>query len=203
MAGRSAARHGLAWHGTARALFVESEEMMMMKIRAEELSLDMAIYPRESVNEVHVNALADALRCGALLPPLIVDRKSKRIIDGVHRWKAWRKVKGESVEIDCVLRKYLSEAELFKDAIALNADHGLRYTPFEHTRCVLRAEEMGISRAEIAAIIRVPLEKLERRVESKTGFRRIGETVSPEPLKRSLEQLAGRPPSSSNVVAFP
>ena len=173
----------------------------MSKIKVTELVWDAEIYPRLAISDVHVGQIADALRSGATIPPIIVDAKTKRIVDGVHRWRATQRVFGTDAEISCEEREFESENALFLAAIEANADHGLRYSAFEQTKNILRAEERGISRDVLSKVMRVTPEKLERIVETKTGFRRVGNDDVREALKPALRPLKGKRLSKEQQAA--
>lgn len=125
-----------------------------------ELVEDMALYPRHTVDDAHVGAVALAVQAGASLPPIVADVSSKRIIDGWHRARAYRRVHGPSAVAEVELRRYSGEDEMLLDAIALNAGHGRRLDKMDQTRCVLLAEERGIGPSLIAHALRVPVERV-------------------------------------------
>jgi hypothetical protein len=156
------------------------------------LTFSAAIYPRQSVSEQHVNEIADALRSGHEMPCILVDRKAKVIVDGVHRWRAYAKVYGNEAEIPCVLRDFATENDLFIAAIEANSAHGLPYTSFEQTQCILAAKERGIALEVLSQAMHITIEKIDRIVVGKTGFERVGEEDRPIALKGSMHQLKGR-----------
>ena len=73
------------------------------KLKASELIEDFSIYPRNGVFDGHVHDLAEALRAGAALPPVVADSKSKRLTDGFHRVRSHVRVFGPEAVIE-VLR---------------------------------------------------------------------------------------------------
>jgi hypothetical protein len=161
-----------------------------MQIKATELIWDQTIYPRTDVNSIHVGVLADALRVGEKLPSLVVEKKTNRIVDGVSRWHAHRKVFGDTCLIECEERKYASDKELFLDAIKLNTAHGLVLDQCEKTKCALTLEQMGVTREQIMQVLRVTAETYER-LTARTAFR-AGQPNERVPLKSSMASLSGR-----------
>src|SRR5690606_31231358 len=93
----------------------------------------------------NVKALADALAARAELPPVVVDKKSRRVVDGVHRVKAHLKYHGDDATISIIEKTYKSDGELFLDAMRYNASHGARLDPHDKTHCVIVAEKLGLS----------------------------------------------------------
>lgn len=121
---------------------------------------DMGTYPRHHVDEQYVGQLAEALRAGASLPPVVADKASRRLVDGWHRVRAYRRVLGAAGVIDVELRTYPNEAALLFDAIAGNAGHGRKLDRIDQVRSVLLAEAAGLAAEQIAAALRVTPERV-------------------------------------------
>jgi hypothetical protein len=161
--------------------------MKQTKVKASKLVLDYTLYPREQIQSYHVGQIAEALEAGTVLPPIVVDRKSQRITDGFHRVKAYRKVFGKDAQIPAVFKDYESEAEMFADAIVLNAAHGKNLTPYDRARCIARAEELNMAPDEVARALNMTVESLgELKAERLAYFH-----AKPIVLKRTTAHLAG------------
>ena len=153
---------------------------------------DMAIYPRHSVDDTHVGQLVLALRSGVTLPPVIADAQSKRLVDGWHRVRAYRKVIGAVGVIDVDLRRYASEADLLADAVSLNASHGRRLDRIDQVRAIHLLERVGVDQERIALVLHIPAARMEQlRVRIATVLSPSGEVVETIPLKRPILHLAG------------
>lgn len=122
---------------------------------------DLSIYPRHQVDDSHVASLVQALKAGALLPPPVADAKSKRIVDGWHRVRAFRRVVGPTGVIDVDLRPYKTEADLKVDAVELNASHGRRLDKADQVRAVLLLEEAGVPVERVAVALHITPERVE------------------------------------------
>jgi hypothetical protein len=118
------------------------------------------LYPRESMSIEHVRALADAIEAGADLPPLLVDDQTRRIVDGQHRYHAFRRVFGDDCEIPCALKRYSSDAEMFADAVLENAKHGLRFTSKDHVQVTHLAASLQITPDDLRPLLMVSTETL-------------------------------------------
>ena len=105
-----------------------------------ELVEDWELYPRHSVDNSHVQTLALALETGATLPPIVADIKTKRITDGWHRARAYKRVVGNAAVVDVELVKYANEEELMYDAVVRNSRHGRRLDAIDQTRAVIMLE---------------------------------------------------------------
>jgi hypothetical protein len=160
----------------------------LVRIPAVELVEDLSLYPRLQVDDWYVNRLAEALRSGATLPPIVADRTSKRIVDGFHRRRAALRVQGPTAEVDVLFRDYPDERSLYLDALRLNAHHGKRLSTAEEVRAVIRGQELGIEPRVIADTLAVRVEKLEGMLEKKTARGTVEPVVV---LKPAYGHLAG------------
>ena len=169
--------------------------MIVTTIPLCELVEDMEVYPRHEVDPAHVASLVRALESGATLPPIVAEKKSKIIVDGWHRARAYRKVLGPQGIVDVELHTYRDQASLLLDAVTRNATHGRKLDAIDQTRVVVMLTRAQVDIAKIAVALHVPemhVRKLSVRVattsvetaENITGTRRIA-------LKRPVAHLAG------------
>lgn len=160
-----------------------------------ELVEDLDLYPRHSVDTTNVQSLALALEAGANLPPVVACSKSKRIVDGWHRCRAYRRVVGNDAVIDVELINYPNEAELFADAVRRNASHGRRLDAIDQTRAIHMLEKFGWSSDRIAITMNVPTQRVEK-LRIKVAYGDGGNTVIPGTktitLKRPVQHLVGQ-----------
>lgn len=109
---------------------------MSMQIKLTEIVFDQSIYPRSNYNENTVDDYVTAMNLGAVFPPLLVQSVQNGqgnkyvIIDGVHRFHAYKKLGAEQVEVSLLWDK---TANLETDRLSLllisaekNTDHGDR-----------------------------------------------------------------------------
>ncbi len=132
----------------------------MQTVKAAELVLDFDLYPRPQVDGYHVNQIAEAIKLGVEMPPVVYDKKSKRVSDGFHRVRATIKVLGPEADIQAVAKTYKNDAALFEDAMRYNARHGHALTQFDKTRCLIIGERLGLKLTAIADALTVSTEKL-------------------------------------------
>jgi hypothetical protein len=153
---------------------------------------DLSIYPRHAVDDANVSHLVWALKSGATLPPIVVDAKSLRIVDGWHRARAYRRVLGPEGVVDVEERHYANEAALFLDSAALNATHGRKLDRIDEIRIINLAADKGITHTQIAHALNLPEERVEKlavriafaEAPDNTGSLRVS-------LKRPAAHLAG------------
>lgn len=161
-----------------------------------ELVEDFDIYPRHAVDDGHVSSLVNAIKAGVTLPPIVIERKSKRITDGWHRSRAYRRVLGPEGVVDVEEVDYVDEAELLTDAIRRNASHGRKLDVIDQVRAIALGQERGISLHTMAIVLHLPDERVQKlsvrlAQSEKTGPGTIPGTVSVA-LKRPVAHLVGQ-----------
>jgi hypothetical protein len=154
-----------------------------------ELVLDFAVYPRGStIDETHASRLAEALRAGETFPAIVADRKSRRVVDGFHRCRAYQRVFGDNAISEVEWRDYPDDGALFKDAGRLNVRHGLRLSRLDEAHCMAVAARLGIPDSEMSEILALTQKKYDELRAARFGTDANGEPVL---LKRSNRHLAG------------
>lgn len=156
-------------------------------VLASELVLDFTLYPRVSVDAQHVAYISDAMRAGAEFPPVIADKKSKRVIDGFHRIKATLRLNPDG-KVQVEWKTCRNDQEMFLEAVKRNAGHGRTLAMYDRTRCAVVAESLGIDPQRIATALNLTVERIEELRVTRVA------TVSGEavPLKRTLLHMAGK-----------
>lgn len=167
--------------------------MKTTRIALSDLVFNADIYPRGGVDPVHVSALVKALRAGAELPPIIACRETRAIIEGVHRWHAYRRVLGDDGRMDVELRDYATDAERFADAVRINARHGRRLTAYDQVHCIAVAERLEVAPDVLASAMCLRAEDVGALRTERMGILHVrGQPAEPVPLKHGARHLAGR-----------
>ena len=161
----------------------------MRKMKAAELVLDFDLYPRNNVDSHNVRCMVDAMEAGAEMPPVVIDKKSKRVVDGFHRVRAALRTGGEDAEIDVIEKQYKNEAAIFLDAMKYNGTHGARLDPCDRTRCTIIAQRLRISLDDVAGALNMPVDKLGKLAVNRTAHGAGGLAI---PLKRTNQHMAGK-----------
>lgn len=160
----------------------------MRHLKAADLILDFDLYPRGSIDAKNIRDMAEALAAGAELPPVVICRKTKRVVDGFHRLKAHMRVYGEDAMIDVMEKVYKTDSDLFLDAARLNGGHGAKLQPFDRVHCCLIAERLKIPLEDMAGALHMTVDKLASLAADRTatsGRLHI-------PIKRTIRHMAGR-----------
>lgn len=158
---------------------------MIKKLPLAKLVEDLEFYPRNEVSGTVVTSFVDAMAVGEKFPPLVVCDRSFRIVDGWHRYRAFKRLRIESVM--CDVRHFASDTELFKSAVELNSSHGRRLDSYDIKRSVLRLQELGLEIEQIAGVVRVPAPRIEDMIK---GMARG--LSGPIALKAGVAYLADR-----------
>lgn len=170
----------------------------MRKMKAADLILDFNLYPRNSIDGHNVNSLVDALASGIELPAVIIDKTSKRVVDGFHRVKAHIAFFGEDkAEVMVAEKQYRSERNMFLDAMRYNASHGAKLDSCDRTHCLLVAERLKIPTEDVAGALHISVDKLAALRVDRTA--KAGSLIVP--LKRTIQWKAGSTLTKEQVSA--
>ncbi len=184
----------------------------MAKINSRTISMpvaklveDMELYPRHAVDDANVQSLVYALQSGSQLPPIVADNKSKRIVDGWHRARAYKRVEGPGAVTDVELVIYKDEAAMRFDAVRRNSRHGRKLDSVDRTRSVLMLRDSSFNDEQIGAALNMTIARISKialRVASvPTGS--VGAVPGTETitLKRSVRHLAGTALTNEQAIA--
>lgn len=169
----------------------------MKKYRLSELVLDFDLYPRGSVDSHHVGEIASAIESGATMPPIVIDMRSKRIVDGFHRWRAYCKIHGLDYKVECVEKTYKNDGEFLLDAMRFNASHGRALTQHDKTHCLILGVKLNLKESTIAGALNLTSAHIGTLKTTRIG--RIG--TRPLALKQTIRHMAGRKLSKSQQIA--
>ena len=164
---------------------------MLKEIAISKLVFDFGLYPRTHIDSVNVTNMLAAMQAGNEFPPIVVDKKSLRIVDGFHRVKCMERFGDENASIRAELKNYANEGAIFQDAMLLNSSHGRAFSNFERAKCIFRAEELKIDTATIAICLRMTPERLDA-LRIKRGASLKGDDMPLFPVKNTIQYMAGR-----------
>jgi len=155
----------------------------VMTVQVSELAFDYLIYPRHAIDSHHVREFADTMRAGTEFPSIVVENKTRRIVDGFHRVKATQSVYGDNATITAILRNYPTDKALFLDAAHINSAHGKRLASFDISHCLQIAHRLKIKDEEMAITLSISVDRLAKVQLTKTAF---GPNGQPFPIRRSI-----------------
>lgn len=164
----------------------------MKKIELRKLVVDFSLYPRASVDSQQISYLRESDDAGCILPPIVIEKSSNRIVDGVHRYKMWLRKYDDKHKIPVIEKSYSTESELLLDAIRLNAPHGRMLDTHDKAHCIILAEKLHIPDDELASALSLTIEKVGKLKTGRIGELHIGKTISHIPLKNTIRHMSGK-----------
>jgi hypothetical protein len=164
----------------------------MKEYKLSDLVLDYSIYPRKEIDRQHSAMIQEAIEGGAVMPPLVLESKTHRIVDGFHRYRAYKRIAGDEVMfVTCIEKTYKSEALLFLDAMRYNAEHGRALNKFDRTHCIIMAHQLKVADKDIAAVLHIAVKAVGQLVVDRTATRVNGKQTL-VPIKSTIRHMAGR-----------
>lgn len=166
--------------------------MTIKKVKAIELIFDWNLWPRhdsEDLDSTNLSRMKTALIAGITLPPIIINKKDNRIIDGFHRTKTVLNLYGDEAEIMADIRDYKNDAEMFLESVRVNNNHGLPLSPKDRTGVILKARKFKIPVPIIAEALGMDIESAKRFLEKRSARTKSGEVL---PLSGGCLSLAGK-----------
>ena len=150
----------------------------MTKMKALECIRDWGMWPRSDAQELDGTNLArikEAMRAGQKLPPIVVDKKSLRVVDGFHRLEATIKLYGDNADIEVEFRTYKNDGEMFADAVELNAKSSLPLSPRDKIHCILKGRKLKIPPTVICNALGITDSKYHDFLEKRVATTKSGE----------------------------
>lgn len=163
----------------------------MKRMKVAELVLDFDLYPRHELDSHNCGRLREILEAGGEFDAVVIDKKSKRVVDGFHRTTVKRRYGGDDAKMAVIERDYPDEEALLLDMIRLNARHGKPLSSFDHARIVLLAKKLNIDPGKIAEVLQIRRAKIDE--ITTTRMAHSAEGNEPIVLKRTTGHLAGSP----------
>lgn len=164
----------------------------VVDVKVIELIFDWNVYPRyesESLDHTNLQRMKKAMVAGIKLPPIIINEKDNRIVDGFHRTKAMISLYGDGATIRAIKRTYISESDMFLDSARLNACHGLPLSPRDKVHVLQKARRFKIPTAKIAESLGMDTDAAMEFLRKRTAVAQSGEKI---PLSGGALALAGK-----------
>lgn len=133
-----------------------------MKLALTELVQDFSVYPRLGCSLEHIQTLVAAIEAGVKLPPIIICRKTRKVVDGFHRVKAYTEAFGCGIGVEVEERDYVDDKALFLDAIKSNASHGQTFSSGDRKLAIERAMAFKIDPELVASALNMKVERVAR-----------------------------------------
>jgi len=158
-------------------------------VQVNSLILDFDLYPRSSVDTTAIGYMVETLETGGELPPIVVDRKTRKVVDGAHRCRAHLRFHGAEAKIEVIWGTFKNDAEMFLESARLNACHGVKLNRHDRVHCAIRGKQLGISQKKLAEALRMTPKRFRELVEERTATLRG--TSKEIPLKNTIKHKGG------------
>lgn len=115
----------------------EYEDGKVYRLAIRKIKTTGGVQPREQINKDYVDELAEAIRSGAELPPVVAfyDGKTFWLSDGYHRHAAHLRAKLDDIRVEVRLG---TQRDAVLHGAGANGFHGLRLTNADKRRNVMR-----------------------------------------------------------------
>lgn len=123
-----------------------------MRISITEVVFDLSIYPRAAWSETTIERYEENLSAGEVLPPIVLEQGTNRLLDGLHRFKAHQKL--GLAEIDVTYEVVPDDTSPKLYAASLSARHGDRMS-MSDCKAVAREEVSANPDANLAVVARM------------------------------------------------
>jgi transposase len=124
----------------------------MPKIAITDVVFDLDIYPRAAWTEATIERYEENLSAGEVLPPIVLEEGTNRLLDGLHRYKAHQKL--GLAEIDVTFDVIPADTSPKLYAASLSARHGDRMS-MSDCKAVAREEVSANPDANLAVVARM------------------------------------------------
>ena len=171
------------------------------------LVFDGEIYPRLKIDPSNIRQLAEKIESGITIDPLVIEAKTNRLIDGVHRWKAYQRLKIKQTK--CLIFEYANDGEACRHAAQLNVHHGCRLNRADLAMIIDKLTNHGLQQTEIQEILGLTRESYEHlstsfgyrhgKLSPKTSIPLSEELNRRVYLKANLQHLKGKQLSKKQI----
>jgi DNA-binding transcriptional regulator YiaG len=135
-----------------------------------------------------VSRYRQAMRIGAVFPALIVDKATREIISGNHRYTAAIAEYGDEHLMEIEQVAFKDRAAQLKCMAEENAKHGMPMDGITRRRMSLAMIDAGMTPEDVAAVMNVPVQTLNKWGEMTVMvIGRGGKPTRPEPVKGGLD----------------
>ena len=178
---------------------MEKPKLKLIKIT--DVKVNDSIYPRAKVDFITVARYINAMKSGAVFPPIKVAKVGEflYLIDGGHRIQASKGCKETHIQAE--IYEGLTEKEIYLEAVKLNSEHGKQFTTYEVTNIIVRLKDFQLTPKEISDLVRIPTTNLTSFVAKRmTRITDANGDVSEVILKKPFTHLAGNDIDLDNDV---
>ena len=157
-----------------------------------EILSDEEVYPRDRVEQENIRWMLRALEAGRELPPIVVDKKTRTIVDGEHRKRAYVAFyKDPSTKVSVEFVSCKTKSEMFLESVRRNANHGKRLSSYDVATIHLKANSFQLTIDDCAEALGISIESYKSMTVDRFATEKNQKRTEPIKLKRTLRHLAG------------
>jgi len=144
--------------------------MMIKRVKLEDIVIDPTIYPREQPNYAKIDEYKELIEDGVKFPPIVINKRTNHLIDGYHRFRAYKSLGVLEVEAEII---DIPEEFEWVEAIGRNTRHGL-----------------PLKRDEVKQTFKEHYLSTEGKIKPEEMARRLG--VSKRTIYRWINEVSGK-----------
>jgi hypothetical protein len=141
-----------------RRLNFKGGTIVNQQVKIADINIDEEIYPRKQDVWLVAFQYSQAMKAGAIFPPIALGEYKKKLylVDGRHRINANKLLEKE--EIEAVIKKYSDKKTMFIDAIKFNNIHGKALTVADKTKIFGTLRNWKLPDLTISTLLNTPIE---------------------------------------------
>ena len=124
----------------------------MVQTRLGDVVIDPTYQMRMKLNSNAVSKYAEFMRMGDIFPPIVLEKKTNKVVCGFTRMEAYTKVFEPSKKIPCEVKTFKNELERQLFAVEDNAKHGEPFGTFDKKNIILRLIDSGMTKNNLSDI---------------------------------------------------
>lgn len=183
--------------------------MKTKKVKIGDLVIDPELIRIRKINDSIVSRYRQHYREGVIMPALLVEESTLRVVSGNHRLTAMLKEFKPDKKIEVNVKSYPSQKELLEDFARENANHGMPLSGFTKRSLSIALIKHGSTAEEVSRIFGVSVRKIEElcdgvvRVDigkgkeedlpAKPNFEGIGKVLTKQQYEEHFEKDRGIP----------
>jgi len=127
-------------------------------IKIDDIIIDEEIYPRKQDVWLVAYQYSQAMKAGAIFPPIILGEYKKKLylVDGRHRINAHKLLEHDT--IDAIVKKYTDKKTMFVDAVKFNNIHGKALTVADKTKIFGTLRNWKYPDLTISTLLNTPID---------------------------------------------
>ncbi len=162
-------------------------------VKIGDLTIDPKLTAIRHVNPVFVSRYRQVYRyTPKVMPLLLVDANTYRVVSGNHRLTAMTKEFPEDYEIQVYWKRYSSEKEVLEDFARENMNHGNAIDTYTKKKLMLALFNLGATPEEISRIFNMPIKDINKLGEDYIKVDIGGGVIESKPVKRGFEPPPGK-----------